>query len=757
MLADEARLSVWLQHPNIVQILDFGRVGKTYYIAMEYVEGCDLCDLIRPDGRVPGRPMPLATALFVMTQVAEALAYAHRRCNPSGEHLTIIHRDVSPHNVLISVEGQVKLADFGLARASISVHRSFAGVIRGKFSYMPKEQAHGRQIDHRIDLFAAGVTLYEAVTGVKPYTSANLAQQLYQLEQPVPPPSAHVPDIPEEIDELTMQAICPDPEDRYQSADDLASDLHSALLKISTFGQEERQLTALVKSAVGAGHSMPDPLPHMSLADVPVTNDNLLGEEVLELQRTHYPEIHAGQQEGGPRLTPATAQLDHLPEEEEELDTSQFNQRARPPTHLDGPPARLEDAGASDDFDGKQTVALPGPPRGPSLPPAALEAPPGPSVDRGPRVQIDPDLLDPDTDLNEGLPPEYGQEAFLPDTAAHPGPAHPGPVLPDTEQEQRAIEAALDQVGLEPPVDPLASVAGSVDSPSTDLAAPPELDPPPFAPPSELDPDAPLELDPPPFDTLQDPEEAGRLAREALDDARTIQRSPDEALAAFQRALDERERRRRAASPTLTWKHWVIFGAVGVVLLCLGAAAGWLLRSPGEPQVMTSTKACPEPPACPTCPTACPACPQPARAAAAPGSADAVTPAPAPAVARADAGPGPRAEPLPPPKMKAQTAATPVRKRRPHRTPPPARRIPDRRVRVKLGANQGFLSIRADAKAKAYIDERQFAAPVPVKLPLKAGIHRVKVVFVETNTSSETKWVTVEAGKTASVYFSEIE
>ena len=133
MLGDEARLSVWLNHPNIVQVLDFGRVGQTYYIGMEYVRGCDLCDLIRPEGQSPGRPLPLPTALYVMIQVADALGYAHTRKNRRGEPLGIIHRDVSPHNVLISSEGQVKLADFGLARASISVHHSAAGVISGKF------------------------------------------------------------------------------------------------------------------------------------------------------------------------------------------------------------------------------------------------------------------------------------------------------------------------------------------------------------------------------------------------------------------------------------------------------------------------------------------------------------------------------------------------------------------------------------------------------------------------------------------------
>ena len=247
MLADEARLSVWLYHPNIVQILDFGCVESIHYIAMEYVDGCDLSTLIRDRRRRRGRPLPLATAIFSVLQIAEALAYAHRRTGKDGQPLNLIHRDVSPHNVLVSRDGHVKLADFGLARASVSVHQSSAGVIRGKFPYMPKEQAHGREIDQRIDIFAAGVTLYEALTGIRPYTSSNLAQQLYQLEQEIPPPSTHMPDIPPEIDDLTLQAISPSPDDRYQTAADMADDLRHALSALSTQNQEAQQLAALVR------------------------------------------------------------------------------------------------------------------------------------------------------------------------------------------------------------------------------------------------------------------------------------------------------------------------------------------------------------------------------------------------------------------------------------------------------------------------------------------------------------------------------
>jgi serine/threonine protein kinase len=289
MLADEARLSVWLNSPNIVQVLDFGRVGQTYYLALEYVDGCDLCTLLRPKGQSPGRALPLPTALYVMIQVVDALHYAHVR-HRDGRHLRIVHRDVSPHNVLLSREGEVKLADFGLARATISSHRSHAGVIRGKFAYMPKEQAHGKEIDHRIDLFAAGATLYESLTGVRPYTATNLVQQIYQLEQPIPPPSARRPELPEEIDDLTMQALSPDAADRYQTAAEMADDLRHALGQISSVQQEARRLAHLIQSALGQ-RELPPPLPTMSIHDIHLSKETLIGDAVNAARGAAHPAV----------------------------------------------------------------------------------------------------------------------------------------------------------------------------------------------------------------------------------------------------------------------------------------------------------------------------------------------------------------------------------------------------------------------------------------------------------------------------------
>jgi len=729
MLADEARLSVWLTHPNIVQVLDFGRVGKTYYIAMEYVEGCDLCDLIRPSGQTPGKPLPLPTALYVMVQVAEALDFAHRRRNERGEALGVIHRDVSPHNVLISTEGQVKLADFGLARASISVHHSHAGVIRGKFSYMPKEQAHGRDIDHRIDLFASGVTLYEALTGVKPYTSTTLAQQLFQLEQPVPPPSALLPDIPEEIDDLTLQAMSPDPGDRYQSAEDLATDLRNALLKVSTFAQEEKQLTALVKNSLAArGIKPPDPLPPMSLADIPVTTDNLIGEEVLILQQTQLPT--ATRTPSRPVLDegPPTDEIPDLSDDDEEGDTSQFMQgssQMRVPARVALP--------STDSFDAQRTVALSGPQAAPSLPPAALDP--------------DQEDLAPDT---EAMDP-----ALMPTSAAGELDSRG----PGSRSRSRSARARM----AEPPVVltaeesfPSPAALGLVDAPHYPSSLPgsgpddiPDADEQPVSeagvPAYDLD--SPEAYEPAPYDTLRDPERAGQLAQEALDYARTIQRSPEEALSAFRRALDEREKLRRQANRVnLRPVHWSGIVAGGVILLCAGAVAGWFAHAPDPP------RPCPRPRPCPASAKAPAAVPLLAPAAtpdAAPVDQGQVRPD---AAAAADAASPDVAKQAP----AAKTAKRPERKGRTGHSSSPTRppHRPHSHARSdRPPAGTGWLVISADSPARALVDGRTLPLSLPAKVPLSPGIHAVRVQWLETDTFSATQWRSVKEGKTARIKF----
>lgn len=719
MFIDEAKIASRLHHGNICQIYEFGRVGDFYFQLMEYIAGFDLRAL-KEHLLAQQLTLPLGFLLHVLARACEGLDYAHRKTDSQGNPLNIIHRDVSPHNVLISTEGQVKLADFGLARASISVHHSHAGVIRGKFSYMPKEQAHGRDIDHRIDLFAAGVTLYEALTGTKPYTSTTLAQQLFQLEQPVPPPSALMLDIPEEIDDLTMQAMSPGPEDRYQTAEDLADDLRAALIQVSTFAQEEKQLTALVKNSLVTRGIQPitNPLPNMSLADIPLTDDNLIGDELRVVRLTRYPAD--GAQRGDAGLPPPTEEIPYLgDDDDEEGETSQFQQGGRAPTRL---PSSVQVV--SKPFDAQRTVALPtsGADPAPSLPPVVLNP-----------AALDPEVpsdLPIDTDAT-ALP--VGVVSGEMGSEPRPGRSRPSNLLaPDPRLARRARSGQARapahspeeepsfpspaQLGLLDPVEYPSSIPDADEQPVYDDAAP------------SLD----AGFEASPYDTLRDPDEAGRVAREALDYARTVQRSPDEALAAFRRALDEREQlRRRAGRVNLRPVHWIGIAAGAVVLLCAGAVVGWLAHKPDPLATRTIhvPRRCPEPRPCPTCP--------PARV---------VTPPPTPASAPAPDGAIPDAR-------AADSTARSPRPRPAHRKGAPRPRPRS----TAPPAGMGFLLVASDSPARAYIDDRQFAAPVPARLPMAPGIHRVRVQFIETESFSETKWVSIRAGRSTHVEFILVE
>jgi len=180
MFVDEAKMVAGLAHPNIVQIFDLGRIDKSYYIAMEYVHGRDLRTIMRR-AREKGLRMPLDLSLRVVGQVCGALEYAHRKKDERGRPMEIVHRDVSPQNILISFEGDVKLVDFGIAKAATKASNTDRGALRGKLLYMSPEQAWGRPIDRRSDVFSLGIVLYEMVTETKPFVGAGTEVSILEL------------------------------------------------------------------------------------------------------------------------------------------------------------------------------------------------------------------------------------------------------------------------------------------------------------------------------------------------------------------------------------------------------------------------------------------------------------------------------------------------------------------------------------------------------------------------------------------------
>ncbi|MBE2250407.1 MAG: serine/threonine protein kinase [Myxococcus sp.] len=214
----EAELGAGLAHPNVVQVLDFGADGDTWFIAMEFVDGLPLSRLLS-HARKQGTPLPLPACVYVIEQLAEALDYIHTRTSPTGSALELVHRDVNPPNVLVSRIGEVKLNDFGVARAAGKEQLTEAGMLRGKVGYAAPEQLLGQPYDTRADLWALGVTAFEVLLLQKPFTAPDDVS-LYRacLEAPIPSPRALRADLPEALDEVVMGLLVRDPRARFQTA-----------------------------------------------------------------------------------------------------------------------------------------------------------------------------------------------------------------------------------------------------------------------------------------------------------------------------------------------------------------------------------------------------------------------------------------------------------------------------------------------------------------------------------------------------------
>jgi serine/threonine protein kinase len=233
MFIAEAKLVARLSHKNIAQVYDFGKIGQNYFIAMEYIRGKDLRVILKrcKDKNIK---LPMALAVFIAKEVASALSYAHRQKDSTGENLKIIHRDVSPQNILISYEGEVKVVDFGIAKAGAH-SKTTTGMLKGKLSYMSPEQAWGKPIDHRSDIFALGIVLYEMLTGERLFkgdTELNTLERVREAKVEVLPSFING-DIPSELESMALKALSKEVADRYQVASDMEADLGNILFKLS--------------------------------------------------------------------------------------------------------------------------------------------------------------------------------------------------------------------------------------------------------------------------------------------------------------------------------------------------------------------------------------------------------------------------------------------------------------------------------------------------------------------------------------------
>ncbi|MGC4119372.1 MAG: serine/threonine-protein kinase [Myxococcales bacterium] len=229
LFLDEARVSVQLTHPNIARVFDLGRVGEALYLAMEYVPGVDLRTLFRHEASRKAR-MPLPLAVFVLAKIADALDYAHRRTDAKGRPLRIVHRDVAPDNCLVTFDGEVKLIDFGVAKAESQSQKTEAGALKGKLSYMSPEQVIGKDLDRRSDVFSLGIVLWEMATGERLFFRENQLEilRLVRTAQ-VPPPSELNPEVPPELDAVILKALSREREGRFAWASELAARLRACL------------------------------------------------------------------------------------------------------------------------------------------------------------------------------------------------------------------------------------------------------------------------------------------------------------------------------------------------------------------------------------------------------------------------------------------------------------------------------------------------------------------------------------------------
>jgi serine/threonine protein kinase len=229
MFIDEAKLAAQLSHPNIVHIYDLGKIGRDYYIAMEYVEGKDLRSILNASRR-KGRPLPLALALLIASRLASALDYAHRKRDFEGEQLALVHRDVSPQNVLITSEGDVKLCDFGIAKAVSKAGQTQMGALKGKLQYMSPEQAWGRAVDSRSDIFSLGAVLFEMITGERLFSGDTEMSVLEAVRQgKIRRPREIDPAVPPAVDEIVARALAYEVGDRFQSAGEMMQRIEAVL------------------------------------------------------------------------------------------------------------------------------------------------------------------------------------------------------------------------------------------------------------------------------------------------------------------------------------------------------------------------------------------------------------------------------------------------------------------------------------------------------------------------------------------------
>ena len=274
MFIDEAKLCVQLNHDNIAQVFELGRTDVNYYIAMEYVSGRDLRTVIKRS-RERNRHLPPSLVLYMTAKVLEGLDYAHRKTDLTGKALSIVHRDVSPHNVIIGYGGDVKLIDFGIAKAATQVSKTNPGVLRGKYGYMSPEQVLGQPVQATSDIFSTGALLFELLTQQRVFRGSSDFSTMERIRYAeVFPPSLVFPNISPEVDDIVLKALALEAKDRFPSASDMHDTVVAVMLKC--YGPPSKRQVAtlmaeLFEEEIEADLAMLEKARSLTLADAEAT------------------------------------------------------------------------------------------------------------------------------------------------------------------------------------------------------------------------------------------------------------------------------------------------------------------------------------------------------------------------------------------------------------------------------------------------------------------------------------------------------
>jgi serine/threonine protein kinase len=283
MFIDEAKLASTLTHPNIVQVYELGSIENKFFIAMEYVPGIDLSTLAKKIW-LRGELVPLGAALAIGIDAARGLHYAHEKRDSTGQQLGLVHRDVSPQNILLSNEGQVKITDFGIAKAENKSTKTRSGVLKGKFSYMAPEQAFGKNIDRRADLFALALVVYELFANKRQYKSDNELEMLEMARvAEIPPLTTVVPGFPESLSIVLQKALAPKMDERYASCAEFANELQKAAHALGE-GYDTDRLGVLVREYMQQTPSL-DPLELTDSSILQLRDDDVMTTPLSDVKK----------------------------------------------------------------------------------------------------------------------------------------------------------------------------------------------------------------------------------------------------------------------------------------------------------------------------------------------------------------------------------------------------------------------------------------------------------------------------------------